>query len=272
MPPATDADALWSTLGIGAPTLDQCADFCRDLSRLPLDSAATSALLDLYRAMAACKAPDDANLRRRLRRLPLVCGGRWVSRQDLPAYFVENVALRRELGAQLPQLPFWDPPLPPAQVAHLFEWLRIVPLSPRLDVVGTLGMARLWGEDWQARFGAAVTPMSDSLAREMPAVRGALPMAWPDLANFTLCLHDHAVPLAVVDAALPSQVQVRLPSHLDVEHAQLHATEDALGRADGVGEAIAQLFELSVRRLVMLEWAAAWQASKSGVVEEDEPD
>ena len=267
VPPAAGADALWRTLGISAPTLDQCADFCRDLSRLPLDSAATSALLDLYRAMAACKEPDDANLRRRLRRLPLVCGGRWVSRQDLPAYFVENVALRRELGAQLPQLSFWDPPLPPTQVARLLDWLRIVPLSPRLDVVGTLGVARLRGEDWQARFGAAVTLLSDSLAREMPAVRDALPMAWPELANFTICLHDRAVPLAVVDAALPSQVRVQLPAHLDVEHAQLHVTEDALGRADGVGEAIAHLFEPGVRRLVMLEWAAAWQASESGVVE-----
>lgn len=267
VPPAADADALWRTLGIGAPTLDQCTNFCRDLSRLPLDSAATSALLDLYRAMAAYKEPDDANLRRRLRRLPLVCGGRWVSRQDMPAYFVENVALRRELGAQLSQLPFWDPPLPPAQVARLLEWLRIVPLSPRLEVVGTLGMARLRGEDWQARFGAAVTLLSDSLAREMPAVRDALPMAWPELASFTVYLHDRAVPLMVADAALPGQVRVQLPAHLDVEHVQLHATEDALGRADGVGEAIAQLFEPSMRRLVMLEWAAAWQASESGVVE-----
>jgi len=267
VPPAADADALWRTLGIGAPTLYQCADFCRDLSRQPLDSAATSALLDLYRAMAACKEPDDVNLRRRLRRLPLVCSGRWVSRQDQPAYFVENVALRRELSAQLPQLPFWDPPLPPAQVARLLEWLRIMPLSPRLEVVGTLGMARARGEDWQARFGAAVTLLSDSLAREKPAVRDALPMAWPDLANFTVCVHDRAVPLAVVDAALPSQVRVQLPAHLDVEHAQLHATEDALGRADGVGEAIAQMFEPGVRRLVTLEWAAAWQASESGEVE-----
>ena len=267
VPPAADADALWRTLGIGAPTLDQCAKFCSDLSRRPLDSTSTSALLDLYRAMAACKEPDDRDLRRRLRRLPLVCGGRWVSRQDRPAYFVENVALRRELGALLPGLPFWDPPLPPAQVARLLEWLRIVPLSPRLDVVGTLVMARLRGKEWQARFGAAITQLSDSLAREKPAVRDALPMAWPELATFTVCLHERAVPLAVVDAALLGQVRVQLPAHLDVEHAQLHATEDALGRADGVGEAIAQLFEPSVRRLVTLEWAAAWQASESGVVE-----
>ena len=84
--------------------------------------------------MAKALAPQIE--RRRLRELPLACGGRWTS--DRPIYFVADRELRDAVAGALPAERFWTPPCdmrdPSAISAGMPLYMKLAPTTQSISV------------------------------------------------------------------------------------------------------------------------------------------
>jgi hypothetical protein len=254
--------ALWVTLGVPEPSLDDCITFCRKLARDPYNNEAIGKLLDVYRYIEARLGNAERRHKEKLRGLPLVCGDGW--RVDRPIFLVEENELREQLAAAEPQLHFWTPPCDIRELPRLIAMLGLARTAPILSVTDNRKSARDQGESIRDWFECAVDHLSDELARNDIATREKLSIGWDALPAMPLFVYDYPPAVTVTDPVIaPSAIKVCLKALLQLSPLELHIWIDALAEREHGGRAIASLFPPEVRRKIDAEWVVAWLAGKT---------
>jgi hypothetical protein len=249
---------LWAALDIRPPKLDDCVNFLRKLNGVTYDTNTESRLIDVYRYMEPLLEGVERRHKGRLRGLPIYCGERWVI--DRPIYLVDDRELRTELAAALPKLAFWTPPCDVRDLPRLVSMLGITRMMPLLTVSDDRQAAFQRGEGLRDYFERAVSYLSDELARNDTATREQLSVGWDALRRIPLFIHETPVAVRASDEVFGNVgVPIKLQAHVSLQPLELHAWENALGRREYGGHAIASLFPPEARRRIEAEWVVAWQ-------------
>lgn len=255
---------LWTALGIQAPQLDDCISALRRLGATPLGPEVDATLIDIYRHMEPLVSKGDRRQRMALRSLPVSNSSGWTT--ERPVFHVEDRELRSRLAAARPDLSFWSPPCDVHSLSHLVTALGLTVIEPTMRIVED-ERARETGEAMRLRFQACVDHLSNELARNDPAAREQLRMAWPELREMPLSVSDGPFRVLVEHPSLsPRPIAIEMQAALRRDPLHLFISASAFAQRDRGGRAIAELFAPDVRHRVEAEWVASWVASADGTV------
>lgn len=257
---------LWHALNIPEPSLDDCIQYCRELSHKSYNIETESQLMDVYRYMEKLLEKEEKGPRDKMRTLPLFCSSGWVTQR--PIYSVVNPELREQLGKTLPNLHCWEPPCDIQSFPKLVKALRVTELNPQLQNVSNNAYAKERGEQEKLRFGYAIEHLSNELAKSMPELRDKLPISWDKLKNTVLYIYDIPVTFRALAPEFPSGCVDLTLKAVSLEHPQaFHFYRDAIGERDFGGRVIASLFPAKERRRIDAEWTIAWKKSLDSAAE-----
>lgn len=255
---------LWAALGIQTPQLDDCISALRRLGTSTFGPEVDATLIDIYRHMEPLISKADRRQRIALRSLPVSIGSGWAT--DRPVFHIEDRELRSRLAAARPDLSFWSPPCDVHSLSHLVAALSLTVIEPTLRIVED-ECARETGEAMRLRFQACVDHLSNELARNDPAARGQLRMAWPEFRGMPLSVSDGPFRVLVEHPSLsPRPIAIEMQAALRRDPLHLFISSSAFPQRDRGGRAIAELFAPDVRHRVEAEWVASWVASADGAV------
>lgn len=257
---------LWRALNIPEPGLEDCIQYCRELSQKPYDIETESQLMDVYRYMETRLEKEEQAPKDKLRTLPLYCSSGWVKQR--PIYSVDNQELREQLGKALPDLHCWVPPCDIQYFPGLVKALRVVELNPQLQSISDNAYAKERGEQERLRFGYAIEHLSNELAKSMPELRDKLPISWDKLKNTVLYIYDFPVAIRAIAPEFPDGFIELALKAVSLNHSQaFHFYHDAIGDRDFGGRVIASLFPTKERRRIDAEWTIAWKKSLDSAAE-----
>lgn len=265
VPSGTAFANLWMVLDVAEPDMDDCVRFCRNLAQSSYDLAGESALLDVYRFMEKLVGSAERKHREKLKVLPLVCSGAWVTAR--PIYYVENVELREQLAASAIGLKCWSPPCDIRDFPQLASLFIVETLEPKLTVVGGQEDAAERGEQFHLRFCHAVDHLSTELARNDPVTRDRIAIGWDQLKNVPLFVYDAEISVRAESAILPRDIGVSLRALVQREPQAFHLRDEDIGDRDFGGRVIATLFPPEVRRRIDVEWEHAWRKSRDAAAQ-----
>lgn len=258
VPQLAGCEALWSSLQIRLPGIDDCLDVMRDLARdNRRDAAGETIGLETLRYMTgliAQNAPDE-RLQRRLRNMPLLTSAGWNTKTIV--YAVDDPPLASGIG-QL--LPVWTPGGEQSQFAALIAYLRIRELNAEHARLLQPERAVL-DNDATLLLQEAVRLLREDLTRNDPAAAESLRLPWPDLETFEVRILQ---PLQVNIHAHGEVLVVEVVSRIGIEERVLFVVDaSTVGTVDGGGRAIAGLFAADHRRLAQA-WLAAFDSARQG--------
>ncbi len=206
----------------------------------------------------------DRRQKERLRTLPLVCFGEWISTR--PIYYLEDRELRAALAHSLQGQHFWTPPCDVTDLSNLMAALGLICLNPVLTVGGNRQQAMDAGETMKPSFRQSVDQLSNELARNDASTRERLTITWDGLRDIPLFVYDEPFELNVRDPNLGAGlVQVKMKALLSKAPQELHVWTEAFHQRDNCGRAIASLFPPDARWKIENAWAASWNASNEAV-------
>ena len=262
-PPIPGTEPLWNTLRIKTPSLSDCIQVLRQISRrrrsVGVDDEAiqiqTFRLLEeLFRSSAG---PKD---RRKLAKLRLWTSQGW--KDDRPVFATDDETLADGLADRLP---IWQPGGELDQFRSLMKPLRVEEIRSSSAEVVAPDRAQ---DDLDATelFRATVRQLQEDLVRNEPQLVQALGIGWDALFEFRIQEHPDLmvsvqVPDSGVDGALNCDVPVRVDP--DRQIVFVRDVQQGLPRADLGGRAIATLFD-GDRRRVAQAWRSAWDLAESG--------
>lgn len=258
VPQLTGCEALWTTLQIRLPSVDDCLDVMRDLARdNRRDAAAETIMLESLRYMTGLvsqNAPDE-RLQRRLRNMPLLTSAGWNTKTIV--YAVDDPPLASGIGQRLP---IWTPGGEQSQFAALIGYLRIRELitehvrllQPELAVRD---------DDATVLLQEAVRLLREDLTRNDPAAAESTRVPWTDLETYEVRILR---PLQVSVHAHGEVLVVDVVSRIGIHERVLYVVDDStVGTVDGGGRAVAGLFAADHRRLAQA-WLAAIDGARQG--------
>lgn len=251
---------LWSVLGVGEPSLNDCIATCRALVSEPYSMSTVAILIDVFRYMEPLLPSASRSQRNRLKKLPLFCCESW--EQDRPIYFVDVPELRTALADALPAHRFWTPPCDLRDLPNLVEIAGVTILRPTLRVVDDTVRAREQGDATRARFVQAVERLSDVLARNDPATREKIKLSWDQLKTMPLFIYDRPIEVKAKDRALSAKpILIHQQALFAGHYAELHVTVDALPKREFAGRVIGSLFPADLSHSIEAEWCVSWLES-----------
>lgn len=257
---------LWRALNIPEPSLDDCIQYCRELSHKRYGIETESQLMDVYRYMETRLEKEERGPKDKLRTLPLFCSSGWVTQR--PIYSVDNPELREQLGKALPNLHCWVPPCDIQYFPGLVKALRVAELDPQLQSVGNNAYAKERGEQERLRFGYAIEHLSNELAKSIPELRDKLPISWDKFKNTLLYIYDTPITIRALAPEFPDGFIELALKAVSLDHSQaFHFYQDTIGDRDFGGRVIASLFPSKERRRIDAEWTIAWKKSLDSVAE-----
>ena len=247
----SEARALWDILGIGEPSISDCAKVLIDLA-VDAEPPHASLLTGIYTRIES--ELDGEHRPREVRRLPLWTGREW--RADRPIYAVGQEALAHSLADCLP---VWGAPCSLAAVSKFARAAAVTVLDPRTFEPQGIGPGhRAAGGKVRPHFLAAVRYFAELLGKDYPEVHINAPVSFDDLEAYDLA---HSAKLEVVVALGPVDVRPAPVQVFASEHHRLVAFRDpdALGRHEIGGMAIAALFDDARAAALAPLWEIAWQ-------------
>lgn len=257
---------LWLALAVREPDLDDCIQFCRNLTSARYDSGVASALMDVYRYLERLVSGAQRRHKDRLKSMPLMCSEAWTTSR--PVYFVEDIELRQELTRANSTTLFWSPPCDPRDFPHLVRLMGITRLAPELSIMSRRVEAIERGESLHLRFSHAVDHLSGELARSDPITRAKIAVSWDQLRNAPLLVYEQAIRVRASDPLLPTHDNAIFMRALVLrDPLEVNVRDDDIGDREYGGRAIASLFPPEVRRRIDAEWVLAWQKSRDTAAE-----
>ena len=262
-PPIPGTELLWSTLRLKTPSMSDCIQVLRQISRrrrsIGVDDEAiqiqTLRLLEeLFRSPAG---PKD---RRKLTKLRLWTSQGW--KDDRPVYATDDETLADGLADRLP---IWQPGGELDQFRLLMKPLRVEEIRSSSAEVVEPDSAQ---DDLDATelFRASVQQLQEDFVRNEPRLVQALGIGWDALGEFRVQEHPNLmVSVQVPDSAVGEALDCDVPVRVDPDR-QIVFVKDAqrdLPRADRGGRALATLFA-GDRRRVAQAWRSAWDLAESG--------
>jgi len=264
-PGGSACSALWVALQIRRPGLDDCIVELRELAGRPYRAESEAVLMDVYRYIEPLIARADRRQKDRLRALPVGTATGWSSTR--PIYRVDDRELREQLFASRPDFRFWQPPCDTQTLPHVCAALGLTKIDPIITVRED-ATALLEGEGQAARFERCVDHLANELARNDPATRDKIALAWNDLRKIRLEVHEAPFEVMVHEERLSSRpLPIQMHAVLERDPWSLNVTRAALPRRDRCGRAIASLFPGELRHKIEAEWTASWIASEDTPVE-----
>jgi hypothetical protein len=259
VPQIPGVEPLWTLLQIRTPDLDDCLGVLASAAKQsePDDETLTVVLetLRLVVHLVGARAPQERQVRR-LAQLPLWTTKGWV--RGRPVLAVEEPALAAGIGATLP---VWLPGGDLAQFQPITRALRLHQVESRDTQVVAASDAYV-DDEATALFADAVQLLREDLARNDPTVERSIRVDWDDVARFEVRVAEN---LQVLVRGLPTPaITVRTAAKVDAATSTLYLEDVAtLGRVEGGGRALANLFQCDARRLAQA-WLAAVEAAREG--------
>ena len=263
-PQVPNAERLWTFLQIRHPQIDDCRKVMLELGRersVP-DGADRTVLLETLRTLnerLAATTTRTPQLLRRLATTPVWTTSGWTT--DRPVYAVVDPTLVDGLSLHIP---VWMPDGELSQFEHLFEPLRIEPLSAAATTV-------IEGEDAVCDVDAteilrlAVPILHEDLVRNDPKAAESLRTTWERLGEFEVRT-DSDLRVVVQDLSLPDPIIVPVSAKADPDAAVLYLADPRLLRSvDAAGRAIASLFSTDPRQIAQA-WLVACVGADEGRV------
>lgn len=262
-PPIAGTEPLWSMLRLKTPSLSDCIQVLRQVSRrkLPLDINDEAIQIQTLRLLAELyRSTPDPRDRRKLARLRLGTSLGW--KADRPVFATDDETLADGLKDQLP---IWRPGGELGQFRSLMKPMRVEEIRPSNAEVIEPDSAR---EDLDATglFRAAVRQLQEDFVRNEPVLAQALGIGWETLGEFRVQEHPNLmVSVQLPEAGCSGILHCDVPVKVDPARRIVfvkNAHHD-LPRTDRGGRAIATLFD-GDRRRVAQAWRSAWDLAEGG--------
>ena len=259
-PAVSETDALWDALGLSPPSVMDCVNAIRKISRRsPVDEQDAAILLDALRAINREYDPTTKTKERRaLRELPLLTTRGWMRQR--PVYATDDRSLREGLGDRVP---IWQPGGELHQFANILEAVRVLQLDAAEAEVVDPDLAE-YDEECTESFGAAVKQLHEDLIRNEPSLARSLMVSWERLESFGVRVHPSltlSVPLQESGGRqydCPAAVKVDLGRGVAFVRRQ-----SDLAHVDRGGRALSMLFTGDSRSLAHA-WRGAWDRAEEG--------
>ncbi len=261
-PSVPSAERLWLELRVRAPGVADCIDVLVEIakeSRHP-DISQQTIVLETLRYLAAELSRTNqlsVPLRRKLAKLPLWTGDRWV--RTRPVYAVGDSILANGLRSQVA---IWHPGGDLTQFKSLLSPLRLTELSVESANVAHGATVEV-DEEATNLLRAAVLLLREDFARNDPETGKLLRIPWDQLSRFEI----RVVPdlrVEIVDVPKLGPLTVPVNAIADSRASTLYVTKSSLMRSvEAGGQAIAGLFTAN-RRSVAQAWLAACDSARSG--------
>ena len=262
-PQVPETDQLWEALRLKVPSLADCIDVLRRITRghrgLKVEDEAVK-LETLRLLVERYSATGDREDRRKLAKLPLWTTQGW--KKDRPVFATDDQALEEILGDSLP---IWKPGGELEQFQSLLAPLQVEIIGMAKTVIVEADAST---EDPEATrvFRASVKQLREDLVRNDPSTARGLNGRWEDLCEFAVWSH----PGLTLSVDLPDSAgggTQRCPVHVRVDvvgrKVFVRDPEHDLPRADRGGRALGALFKGGKRRVAQA-WRAAWDRAMDG--------
>ena len=252
-PAVSDTDALWDALGLSPPSVMDCVNAIRKISRrFPVDEQDAAILLDALRVISKeYGGTTTAKERRALRELPLLTTRGWTRQR--PVYATDNRSLADGLGDRVP---IWQPGGGLRQFASILEALRVLPIDAAEAEVVDPDLAED-DEQWTELFWDAVRQLHEDLVRNEPGLARSLLVPWERLESFCVRVHPSLtlrVPVEVGGRQYDCPVAVKVDAGRGVVFVR---RGNDLAHVDRGGRALSMLFTGDGRPLAHA-WRGAW--------------
>jgi hypothetical protein len=259
VPQLRDAEPLWEALQVRLPSADDAADVLKQLARKRAEPDGVHAAVHIETLRLLVQTlttqPPGTNLSRQLAKLPLWTSQGWLIQR--PVFAVDDPVLADSLGAHVP---VWMPGGELSQFRPLLDALRIRELSVESDCTVEAANSEL-DEEGTELLRLAVPLLREDLARNEPALSGALTVPWEQLEVFEVRV-DPDLSVRVDGEGLG--VSVAITARADPTTGELVlSSPEVLPLVDDGGRAIGALFR-SDRRRVAQAWLAACVAAEHG--------
>ena len=259
VPQLRDAEPLWEALQVRLPSADDAADVLKQLARKRAEPDGVHAAVHIETLRLLVQTlttqPPGTNLSRQLAKLPLWTSQGWLTQR--PVFAVDDPVLADSLGADVP---VWMPGGELSQFRPLLDPLRIRELSVESDCTVEAANSEP-DEEGTELLRLAVPLLREDLARNEPALSGALTVPWEQLEVFEVRV-DPDLSVRVDGEGLG--VSVAITARADPTTGMLVlSSPEVLPLVDDGGRAIGALFR-SDRRRVAQAWLAACVAAEHG--------
>lgn len=241
---------LWNALNISTPRISACVRELQDIAGSAPVPDRDAILIDIYRHLDRLLERPTPAERRELEATPLLVDGAWLTRRP--------IFLPDHHGIKTGKFHLWSPPCAPHSIRRFVDAVGVKPLRvddrPASEIFGN-------PEELQTRFQSALRILQADLARDDERSYRALE-PWSRINTLTLNVHgEDCLAVNVRDEhgrARPALVR----DHTDVSGGAIHVDrEEAIGRVEYGGHAMARFATPDRRREIALAWGAAWATS-----------
>ena len=258
-PSVEGTEPLWRRLNLRNPSSADCIKVINRIARKrngPSDDDRTI-LLETFRLLASSYEDGNSVPLPRMRRLALWTNRGWA--RERPVYVTDDPVLAEGLKDRIA---LWEPGGDLSQFRSLLGPLDIEEIrTENADVIDP----DLSFDDPDATklFRSALTVLRDDLARNDPELAGGLRVFWDTLHDFTVRVHPSLFLKVHLGTDESSQGYATAADARVDRNRQAVFIRDwkALARVDGVGRALAALFEGNTRSVAQA-WLAAWDRAE----------
>ena len=259
-PAVSETDALWDALGLRRPSVMDCVEAVRKISRrFPVDDQDSAILLDALRFIAGeYGAATTAKARRALRKLPLLTTQGWVRQR--PVYATDDRSLAEGLGDRVP---IWRPGGELHQFASIRGALRVLLIDAAEAEVVDPDMAED-DEEYTELYREAVQQLREDLVRNEPELARSLTVPWERLESFRVRVHPSLSLRVPLGEDGSSQYDCPVAVRVDADRGVVFVRRRSdLAYVDRGGRALSMLFTGEGRPLAHA-WRGAWDRVDEG--------
>lgn len=259
-PAVSETGALWDALGLRPPSLVDCVNAIRKISRRsPMDEQDSAILLDALRVIAReyGQTPTPKE-RRALREMPLLTTRGWIRQR--PVYATDDRSLTEGLGYRVP---IWQPGGELHQFGSILEALQIQPIDATAAEVVDADLAE---DDKECTdlYQKAIQLLHEDLVRNEPDLARSITVPWDRLENYSVCVHSSLSIRVPVGQDGHIKYDCPVATKVDPDRAVVFVRRPGdLARVDRGGRALSTLFTGGGRPLA-LAWRGAWDRADEG--------
>lgn len=258
VPAVPGTEVLWQHLRIAEPSVDDCLDVLRALSRASGDADAESVTLDVLRELERLLRTENligSSTHRRLRNAGLPTSQGWLKTR--PIFSSDDQSLITAIGDKIP---VWQPGGELAQFDTLHTALGITRIRDADRRLVTRASARVDVESTDlAR--EAIALLREDLQRNDPSTLASVLIPWSDLQALEVKIANELT--VSLESAVGRDFKVSVPAHLDRQALTLYLTDPAgLGRMNMGAAALAGLFNADHRYMCQTWHVAVSEAAE----------
>ena len=261
-PAIADTGTLWTALGLGMPSFEDCVEVIRAIARrrgTPGPDEEAILLQTMKALVSHAETGVTAQARAKLRRLPLWTSKGWM--RDRPVYATDDPVL---VAGLRDRRPLWEPGGELQQFRLLLDPLRVEEIGADAAQVIEPDLATEH-EELSEPFRSALQQLQEDLSRNDPQLAKSVRMPWDRLGMFRVYVHP-SLSLVVTTgrdgagASYQCKVMAKVDRHRSIVFVQ---NPEELSRVDSGGRAIATLFD-GDPRLLAQAWRAACDRAETG--------